>query len=83
MGADIAELLLKNRGEHIPLRSSSVISNASSSADVEPNSELSNQPGNSDAVHSTLKEEEVTSRFREFLLYGSGQEALGKVIKIL
>lgn len=77
VGTDIAELLLKNK-DPIPQRSSSVISNVSSTADVEPNSESSNHLSNVDGVQSTLKEEEVTNKFREFLLYGSGQEALGE-----
>lgn len=79
VGADIAELLLKNRRDSpIPQRSSSVVSNVSSSAEVEPNSESSNHPGNVDGIQSVLKDEDVVHRFREFLLYGSGQEALGK-----
>lgn len=78
VGTDIAELLLKNREEHIPQRSASVISNVSSSAEIEPNSESSNHPGNNDSLHPVLKEEEVTNKFREYLIYGSGQEALGK-----
>lgn len=78
VGTDIAELLLKNKEEHIPPRSASVISNVSSSADVDPNSESRNQCGNNDTAQTVLKEEEVTNTFREYLLYGSGQEALGK-----
>lgn len=78
VGTDIAELLLKNREEHIPQRPASVISNISSSADIDPNSESNNQSGNHDSIQTVLKEEEITNKFREFLLYGSGQEALGK-----
>lgn len=78
VGTDIAELLLKNRQDPIPQRPSSVISNVSSSADVEPNS-ANKQTSNIDGVQSVHKEEDITNRFREFLLYGSGQEALGKI----
>ncbi|XP_018571551.1 uncharacterized protein LOC108911173 isoform X2 [Anoplophora glabripennis] len=77
VGTDIAELLLKNKPD-VPPRPSSVISNLSSSpGDVNPTSEASNyQSENNGSTLSVLKEEEVTNKFREFLLYGSGKEAL-------
>lgn len=76
VGTDIAELLLRNAGDEITNRPSSVISNVSSCVDVESKSESSNQP-TSEGEH-LLKEEDITNKFREFLLYGSAQEALGK-----
>lgn len=78
VGTDIAELLLKNRRDPGTQRPSSVISNVSSSVDVEPISESSNHHDNNVSVPSIVKEEEVTNKFRDFLLYGSCQEALGK-----
>lgn len=76
VGTDIAELLLKNKGDHISHRPPSVISSVSSAADADPKSESCNQPAG-EGVH-LLKEEDITEKFREFLLYGSAQEALGK-----
>lgn len=81
VGTDIAELLLRNKGEQTTQRPASVISNVSSSADLDLKSETSNQPSN-EGKQTTLKEEDITNRFREFLLYGSAQEALGKNIYI-
>lgn len=76
VGTDIAELLLKDRVG----RPASTLSTASSNV-LEKNdvSEVVNQPvSENGSCQSVLKEEEVTRRFREYLLYGSCQEALGK-----
>ena len=76
VGADIAELLLKNRQE-APPRPPSVVSNVSSNLADNPSeaTETSNGTG------ANLREEEVTNRFREYLLYGSGKEALEWAMK--
>lgn len=83
VGTDIAELLLKNKTD-VPPRPSSVISNISSAGEVNPTSEASNHQASetNGSTLSILKEEEVTNKFREFLLYGSGKEALGKYIHV-
>lgn len=84
VGTDIAELLLKNKTD-VPPRPSSVISNLSNSAgEANATSEASNHQisETNGSTLSVLKEEEVTNKFREFLLYGSGKEALGKYINI-
>ncbi|KAJ8927811.1 hypothetical protein NQ314_019693 [Rhamnusium bicolor] len=83
VGTDIAELLLKNKTE-APARPSSVISSISSvTGEVNPTSEVNNHPvsENTSSTQSVLKEEEVTNKFREFLLYGSGIEALEWAMK--
>ncbi|XP_049821203.1 protein transport protein Sec16A-like isoform X4 [Aethina tumida] len=85
VGTDIAELLLKNKNHENNVRPSSVLSNISSAAgDTNVVSEASNHQ-NSDAIsgstHSVLKEEEVTEKFREYLLYGSCKEALEWAMK--
>ncbi|XP_045460644.1 protein transport protein Sec16B isoform X2 [Harmonia axyridis] len=85
VGTDIAELLLKNRTENLPVRPASVLSNISSTTgDVQAVSETS-LPQVSEGVNfgsmSLLKEEEVTNKFREYLLYGSEQEALEWAMK--
>lgn len=77
VGTDIAELLMKDRKQQNSRRAS-VVSN-SSSVVAEP-SEASNIPiseTNSSSM-SILKEEIVTNKFREYLIYGSEKEALGK-----
>ncbi|XP_050306362.1 uncharacterized protein LOC126743361 isoform X3 [Anthonomus grandis grandis] len=78
VGTDIAELLLVNNTNQPVARPASALS-ASSSIVEEKNevSESSNQPvSEHGSTISILKEEEVTKRFREHLLYGSCQEAL-------
>ncbi|XP_072391264.1 uncharacterized protein Sec16 isoform X2 [Diabrotica undecimpunctata] len=84
VGADIAELLLKNRREIPPPRPASVISSLSSNnGDINQSSEASNHivSENTGSLLSVLKEEEITNKFREFLLYGSGKEALEWAMK--
>ncbi|XP_044761083.1 protein transport protein Sec16B isoform X2 [Coccinella septempunctata] len=85
VGTDIAELLLKNKTESLPARPSSVLSNISSTAgDAQATSEASlpqvSDGGNFSSM-SSLKEEEITNKFREYLLYGSEQEALEWAMK--
>nr|CAI5859844.1 unnamed protein product [Callosobruchus analis] len=82
VGTDIAELLLKNR-RVTPPRPPSVLSTTSSNAaECNLNSEASNNPlSESHSIQSLLKEEEVTNKFREYLLYGSGKEALEWAMK--
>ncbi|KAL3278660.1 hypothetical protein HHI36_016197 [Cryptolaemus montrouzieri] len=85
VGTDIAELLLKSRTTEFPVRPSSALSNLSANTgDIAPISESSN-PQLSEGLNgfsiSTLKEEEVTNKFREYLLYGSDQEALEWAMK--
>lgn len=78
VGTDIAELLLKNKTDALPQRPSSVLSSVSSSVgEANPASEMNQISENNGSTVSVLKEEEVTNKFREFLLYGSGKEALG------
>ncbi|XP_076251335.1 endoplasmic reticulum export factor secretory 16 isoform X3 [Rhynchophorus ferrugineus] len=85
VGTDIAELLLKNQSTEAPPRSSSVLSNTSSNAAVEKNdnSDYPPQHGSSESgsTHSVMKEDEVTRKFREYLLYGSCKEALEWAMK--
>lgn len=78
VGTDIAELLLKNKKENYPPRPASTVSSIGSNLG-EPNSisESNNRLEAIGSVQSVLKEDEVTNKFRDFLLYGSGQEALG------
>ncbi|CAG9858230.1 unnamed protein product [Phyllotreta striolata] len=83
VGADIAELLLKSKRELPPVRPSSTVSSiGSQSGEANPSSEGGNAVSdNAGSVHSILKEEEITNKFREFLLYGSGKEALEWAMK--
>ncbi|XP_030749352.1 protein transport protein Sec16B isoform X3 [Sitophilus oryzae] len=88
VGTDIAELLLKNQNTQVPPRSSSVLSTASSTGVGERNENteilhqaaLENGSTNSVAPTST-REDEVTKKFREYLLYGSCKEALEWAMK--
>lgn len=77
VGADIAELLLKSRKTEVRPRPSSVVSSVGSNhgesgIEIHKTSPETN-------LTNILKEEEVTSKFREYLLYGSVKEALGKI----
>ncbi|XP_066150746.1 protein transport protein Sec16B isoform X3 [Euwallacea fornicatus] len=83
VGTDIAELLLKNRPSEPAPRPPSALSTTSSNVgDKNENSETSNlQQSEHGSTQSILKEEEVTRKFREFLLYGSCQEALDWAMK--
>ncbi|XP_044262205.1 protein transport protein Sec16A isoform X2 [Tribolium madens] len=73
VGADIAELLLKNRTQDGAQRAPSVISSiGSNTVEGETNE---NQP------IAALKEEEITNKFRDYLLYGSVKEALEWAMK--
>ena len=81
VGADIAELLVKGHGHESPTRPLSVTSNTSSAInEVNTASEISyvqNLDNQNNTAMSPIKEEFVTNKFREYLLYGSGKEALG------
>lgn len=82
VGSDIAELLLKNK-EEFPYEQQQLNSTKLSTAQKE-NSELSdleskdesNDALTNDSEQITLSEEEITEKFRNFLLYGSINEAL-------
>ncbi|KAJ8938476.1 hypothetical protein NQ318_004116 [Aromia moschata] len=78
VGTDIAELLLKNKPE-VPARPSSVISSEMSMPLLKLVTTCTLEKAGS--TQSVLKEEEVTNKFREFLLYGSGKEALEWAMK--
>ncbi|XP_048517146.1 protein transport protein Sec16B [Dendroctonus ponderosae] len=83
VGTDIAELLLKDRVGGLAPRPASALSTSSSNV-LEKNeiSAVVNQPASENgSTQSVLKEEEVTRRFREYLLYGSCQEALEWAMK--
>lgn len=78
VGTDIAELLMKHRkiGITRPLS----VSSANSDVGIEDNpSDASNIPISeaSNSSNSILKNEVVTNKFRDFLIYGSVKEALG------
>lgn len=79
VGTDIAELLMKNRGALSMARPASVTSISSSGVAADDPSEISNAPAFevSNSLNTGLKEEVVTNKFREYLIYGSGKEALG------
>lgn len=81
VGTDIAELLMKNRGAISIARPASVASISSSGVAADEPSETSNAPASeaSNSSNTGLKEEVVTNKFREYLIYGSGKEALGCV----
>lgn len=79
VGADIAELLMKQRPTH-NRRPSSVLSNVSVSSGANEASENNNaQNSVNGSSTSVLKEEIVTNKFREYLIHGSEKEALGKL----
>lgn len=81
VGTDIAELLMKNRKSGI-IRPSSV-SSVNSDIGIDDNpSEASNVPNSevSNSSNSILKNEVVTNKFRDFLIYGSVKEALGTLL---
>lgn len=81
VGADIAELLVKGHNHESPTRPLSVTSNTSSAVnEVNTASEISyvqHLDSQNNTSMSPLKEEFVTNKFREYLLYGSEKEALG------
>lgn len=80
VGTDIAELLLKNKETII--RPSSAQSNISNNqTDTNLISDGGNLSASVGSLNSVLKEEEVTNKFREYLLYGSGKEALEWAMK--
>lgn len=83
VGSDIAELLLKNRDEY-PYEqqqlNSTKLSNAQrdsgeQSSDADSKDE-SNDAFSNESEQVTLSEKEITEKFRDFLLYGSINEAL-------
>lgn len=74
MGADIAELLMKNKKQDLSRRSS--VASSTSSLNAEPSKERNiSHRSTSDSL---FKEEIATTKFRECLIYGSAKEALGK-----
>lgn len=84
VGSDIAELLLKNKDEY-PNEQQQLNSTKLSGAqqkegidamsDVESKDE-SNEAFTNESEQSSLSEDEITEKFRNFLLYGSINEAL-------
>lgn len=78
VGTDIAELLMKNRNTEDFRRES--ISSSSSNQQLEVTQETINENmRSSPGIH--YKEEYITDKFREYLIYGSGKEALGTCSK--
>lgn len=75
VGTDIAELLMKDRAQEC-VRPSSVNSTASSAV-VETDGSNMQSLDVVNTASSALKEEIVTNKFREYLIYGSEKEALG------
>lgn len=75
MGTDIAELLMKNRKQELSRRPS--VNSSTSSLNVESTRDNNVSHRSDVSGGSLLKEEIVTSKFRECLIYGSGKEALG------
>lgn len=75
VGTDIAELLMKNRTAESSRRQS--MSSASSTQHLDTAGDHTTDQGArvSPAMH--YKEDYITDKFREFLIYGSGKEALG------
>lgn len=80
VGTDIAELLMKGRKGDTNLRPPSVASNSSGVVEASDISGMGPDSINCNS-NSSLKEEYVTNKFREYLLYGSGKEALGMFIR--
>lgn len=80
VGSDIAELLLKNRDdfpyEQLNSTKSSGSKDVSDSLSDGESREDSNDALSSQSDQVTLSEEEITDKFRNFLLYGSLNEAL-------
>lgn len=81
VGTDIAELLMKDSRQEVSYRPPSVTSNASNDPDLQERNNIQNFD---ESVNSTpaLKEEFVTNKFREYLINGSGKEALGNKLQI-
>lgn len=84
VGSDIAELLLKNKDEYpneqqqlnsTKLSGAQQKENIDGMSDVESKDE-SNEAFTNESEQSSLSEDEVTEKFRNFLLYGSINEAL-------
>lgn len=82
VGTDIAELLMKDSSQDTT-RPLSVNSNASSAIidGITPldgaSMQSSGEAASRSVAASDLKEDVVTNKFREYLIYGSGKEALG------
>lgn len=72
VGTDIAELLMKNRTNNE--RSHSVSSTGSTHIDSSAEQDYSTGPS---SIHQ-YKDDYITDKFREYLIYGSGKEALGQ-----
>lgn len=77
VGTDIAELLMKDGQQESAYRPPSVVSVASNDSTEQQDRGI-HEAGNSGPP---MKEEFVTNKFREYLLHGSGKEALGTAIK--
>lgn len=83
VGSDISELLLKNK-EEFPYEQQQLNSTKLSNVQRDVSEQLSdvdskddsNDGLSNDSEQQTLSEKEVTEKFREFLLYGSINEAL-------
>lgn len=83
VGSDIAELLIKNKEEY-PYEQQQLNSTKLSSAQHKDNelmSDVDSKDESNDALTSeseqpSLTEEEITDKFRNFLMYGSINEAL-------
>lgn len=87
VGTDIAELLLKNK-EEFPYEhlSNSLKSSDQSSGHSDTELKQTNEDNSSDGNQSeelSLSEADITDKFRNFLLYGGINEALGKLAATL
>lgn len=77
VGTDIAELLMKNRNTEDFCRES--VSSSSSTQQLDVTQETTTEATRSSpGIH--YKEDYITDKFREYLLYGSGKEALGMLL---
>lgn len=87
VGTDIAELLLKNKEEfpyehqtgNIKLADVDDNSRHPAESDAKQSNEENNSSDGSQSDVLPLNETEITDKFRNFLLYGSIIEALGKI----
>lgn len=79
VGTDIAELLMKNRNINVPVRPQSASSLGSFDGLEEIQEATNNHNSELNSNCSMMKEEVVTNKFREYLIYGSEKEALGEL----
>ncbi|KAK4881738.1 hypothetical protein RN001_005057 [Aquatica leii] len=80
VGTDIAELLMKDKKQE-GCRKDSITSNSSGVAEPSPLADAGNNSLDTHSSTCLLKEDVVTNKFREFLLYGSEKEALEWAMK--